>query len=155
MKISTYLKLALFCAICGVLFVIAAIFTSVYPVFYLAGAAGIACLISLLACLCKVIFKHFAYSLNVIFIIIFFAIAIFGVIVDPDRKSVLNLEGLMSLGYISIVWISSVLAAFISLMVLIGRIFFGKKPVKNQTSFDQEVQSVAANAMSGQGNHSA
>ena len=143
MKISTYLKIALFCAICGVLFVIAAFFTSVYPIFYLAGVAGIACLISLLACLCKVIFAHFAYSLNVVFIVIFFAIAIFGIIVDPDRKSVLNINGLMYLGYISMIWIASALAGFVSMMVLIGRLLFRKKPDLNQP-----VQNVSASTSS-------
>lgn len=135
MKKTTLLKIALFSFICGLLSALAAYITQIELVFVFPLIAAVVCIVSLLAYVCSLIFGKFNHSVNVIVIIIFSSVALIGAYIDPVVISADVFRDFSNMSYITLIWTCSTLAAFVSLMVLIGKLIF-KKEV--HTSDEQE-----------------
>lgn len=126
MKKNTLLKICLFSFICCLLFSVSAFLIHVEPVLIFADIAILVCVVSFIAYLCCLVFNKFKHSVNVIVIIVFASIAVIGRLLDTNEVYIESIQGLLKASYITQVWICAALATLISIMVLIGRMIFGR-----------------------------
>lgn len=125
-----YLKLALFSFICAIVFVLAAEILHVEPLYFLVVLAILACVAFLVVWLCTVIFHRFQHSLNVILIIIFLAISVVAFIFQPEAVHIATIADIARINYLSLIGIISALACCVSILALIARLIFSRKPVE-------------------------
>lgn len=117
-----FLKVSLFSFVCAILFCIMRKITQVEPILVLAILSACVSAGSLVLWICQKMLYSFKYSINIVIIIIFATLSIFCGIVNPEKFYIENLTEIENLGYMSIAFLSSVSATFLSIIILVGRI---------------------------------
>lgn len=130
-----FLKVSLFSFICAILFCIMENITQVEPVLVLAVLSGCISAGSLVLWVCRLMLNSFKYSINIVFIVVFATLSIFCSILNPEEFYIKNLGEIENLGYMSIAFIASVTATFLSIIILVGRIISKMGTIPSDETF--------------------
>lgn len=125
MKINVFLKVTLFAFLCSILSVVAYIITNIEIIALITNWFWFVAYFGLVAWICSKIYKKIRYSVNLIFVVGSFGIALYSGfwIGIRDEFNTINTFGEMSLTAVAFVVFS--LVCLMSAIVLIGRLIFG------------------------------
>lgn len=125
MKIGICLKVALFAFLCAIVCTIAFVLTDITLIAILTNWLWFLTYMSLVTWLCTKVYKRVRYSVNLIFIIASFAIALYTGVQHYLQGSA-SVNDVSSMSLTTLLFVVFTIVCLLSIMLLIGRLVFGK-----------------------------